>query len=109
MIKVNVKPLSVNQAYTGQRFATPALRSFRHELTLKLKPMKLPEPPYEISFVFGQSNAGADWDGAIKSAQDIIAKKYRFNDRLIRKGSAEIDLVKKGQEYIAFEIKHYEK
>ena len=107
MIRVNVKPLSVNMAYTGRRFATDALKSFRKELGFALKPMKLPDPPYEIHFIFGQSNAGADWDGGIKAAQDIIAKKYKFNDKLIRRGVVDIDLVEKGEEYISFEIITY--
>lgn len=105
MITVKVKPLSVNAAYTGRRFATDELRAFRKELGYALKPMKLPNPPYEIHFVFGQSNEGADWDGGIKAAQDVIAKKYGFNDKLIRRGVVDIDIVEKGKEYISFEIK----
>jgi len=107
MQTVKVKPLSINQAYTGRRFATDKLKAFRKELGYALKPIKLPNPFFEIAFVFGQSNPGADWDGAIKATQDIIAEKYGFNDKLIRKGTVEIVDVKKGQEFISFEIKHF--
>lgn len=107
IITVSVKPLSVNEAYTGRRFATDSLKAFRKELGFALKPIQLPPPPYAIHFVFGQSNPGADWDGGIKAAQDVIAKRYGFNDKLIRKGTVEIDLVEKGKEYISFNITHF--
>lgn len=105
MIQINIKPLSVNDAWAGRRFKTPEYKKFEHDLTVLLPKIKLPEPPYEIYLKFGFSSIASDWDNCIKTTQDIIAKKYGFNDKLIKRGVIETDYVKKGKEYIQFEIK----
>lgn len=43
------------------------------------------------------------------STLDALAKKYQFNDKLIFRGIVEKELVKKGLEYVEFEIKEYKK
>ena len=65
----------------------------------------LPEPPYQIYLKFAFSSASSDWDNCVKQAQDIIAEKYNFNDKLIRRGVVETVIVKKGFEYFEFELK----
>ncbi|WP_283687571.1 hypothetical protein [Dysgonomonas sp. Marseille-Q5470] len=47
----------------------------------------------------------SDWDNPVKPTQDILSKKYRFNDKLIRKAIVETEIIKKGKEYIEFEIR----
>jgi hypothetical protein len=47
----------------------------------------------------------ADWDNPIKPTQDIIAKKYGFNDRRILKGTVIKNVVKKGEGYFTFSIR----
>lgn len=37
--------------------------------------------------------------------QDILSKKYGFNDKLIRKAVVETEIVKRGNEYAEFEIR----
>lgn len=110
MIKVDCKPLSVNEAWKGQRFKTDKYKAYEHKLMYLLpKSFVLPEPPYEIIFEFGFSNNASDWDNPTKNLQDILSKKYKFNDKLILKGSATKVIVPKGQEYFKFDIKHYNK
>jgi hypothetical protein len=105
-----IVPLSINKAWKGKRYSTDEYKSYRLLLTLLLpKKIILPEPFYEIKFVFGLSSTLSDWDNPIKPAQDIIAKKYGFNDKLIRKGSAEIVIVDKGFEFLEFDILHLSK
>ena len=41
---------------------------------------------------------------ALKKDNDILSEKYGFNDKLIRKAIVEAEIVKKGKEYIEFEI-----
>jgi hypothetical protein len=104
-IKIDIKPLSVNEAYKGKRYKTNDYK--RYEIAvLSLLPKKydLPEPPYEIRFTFGFSSHASDWDNCIKATQDIISKKYKFNDKLIKRGVVEVDNVPKGSEYFTFEI-----
>ena len=70
--KIKVKPMSVNEAYTGKRFKTKAYRNYCKIISLSIKPCKLPEPPYSVEFIFGVSNAASDWDNPIKPFQDIL-------------------------------------
>jgi len=56
--------------------------------------IKIPEPPYEIHFRFGFGNSLSDWDNPVKPTQDILSKKYGFNDKLIRKAIVETEIVK---------------
>jgi Holliday junction resolvase RusA-like endonuclease len=110
MIKINIKPLSVNSAWRGQRFKTDAYKNYDFALNLLLpKNYELPAPPFEIHLEFGFSSANSDWDNCIKQFQDVLATKYNFNDRYIKKGIVVIEDVKKGQEYIKFELVHYKK
>jgi len=74
-------------------------------LLLRLKPIKLPPPPYDIYFKFGFSSKLSDWDNPIKPFQDILQKRYDFNDRDVFKATVEKELVKKGNEFIEFSIK----
>lgn len=107
-IKVMIKPLSVNDAWQGKRYKTELYESYEKVLTFMLPSgVVIPPPPYEIRLWFGLSNALSDWDNPIKQCQDILAKKYNFNDKLIKRGVVEVEDVKKGEEYIRFEIVHY--
>lgn len=103
--------MTVNQAWKGRRFKSDEYKSYIRVLTLKYLPKKieLPEPPYIIYFNFGFSSSLSDWDNPIKPFQDIIAAKYGFNDKLIKKGVVEIFDVKKGEEFIEFKIEHLER
>lgn len=108
MIKIDIKPLSVNQAWKGMRFRTDKYKKYCLDVSFLLPCLKLPEPPYEIYLEFGFSSRGSDWDNGIKSFLDIVSDKYRFNDNLIYRAVVEKKIVPKGQEYIIFEIKHYD-
>ena len=104
-ITVNIKPMSVNEAWKGKRYKTNEYKQYTTDLMWLLPKIKLPEPPYQIRFEFGFSNTLSDWDNPVKPTQDILCKKYGFDDRLIRKAVVETDIVPKGEEYFVFEIK----
>ena len=104
-IKINIKPLSVNEAWKGRRIRTDAYKQYQHDLGFLLPVnVKLPEPPYEIYLKWGFSSKSSDWDNPIKPTQDIIAKKYGFDDKLIKRAIIETEIVPKGQEYFKFSI-----
>ena len=107
MIKIDIKPKSINECYTGQRFKTKDFRAYTKELLYRLSPVKLPDPPFEVYYEFGFSNMGADIDNPVKPFQDILQKKYGFNDKLIHRMVVAKHKVPKGKEYIIFSIKHY--
>jgi hypothetical protein len=103
-IRVNLKPLSVNKAWKGRRFKTDDYKVYANAFSFMLpKTIEIPEAPYQIEFWFGMS-LGSDWDNPIKPTQDIIAKKYKFNDKLIYTGIGHKIIVKKGDEFIAFKL-----
>ena len=81
MIKVDVKPLSVNKAWQGRRFKTPEYKAYEKHLLLILPRADVPQGPLKAFYEFGQSNSLADWDNPIKAFQDVLQKKYGFNDR----------------------------
>lgn len=106
--RIYIKPMSVNEAWQGRRYKTDEYELYSLELKIKLPKVELPEPPYEIYLKFGFSSPLSDWDNPIKPTQDIIAKKYGFNDKLIKRGIVEKELVSKGKEFIEFELRHFD-
>ena len=105
IIKKNIKPLSVNECWQGQRFKTNKYKIYEHELLLTLPAQTLPPAPYSIYFEFGLSNVLSDYDNPVKPLQDILQKKYNFNDKEIFEAKIVKKKVAKGSEYFIFEIK----
>ena len=54
---------------------------------------------------FGFSSAASDLDNGLKPIIDILQKKYRFNDKEIHEIHARKQHVKKGEEYIEWELR----
>ena len=108
MYKIDLKPISVNDAWKGQRFKTPKYKQFERDMLFLLPRIELPKPPYEIFYEFGFSTNAADLDNPVKMCQDVICKKYGFNDNLIHKIHIEKVIVPKGKEYLKFDIFHNE-
>lgn len=105
MQTINIKPLSVNEAWQGKRFKSKKYLSYEKEMLLTLKPLKLPPPPYAICFEFGMSNILSDIDNPVKPMIDILQKKYLFNDRDVFELNVIKTKVTKGKDFIKFEIK----
>jgi len=106
-MRIKIKPLSVNQCWQGKRFKTPKYKSYEKLLTLKLKPLKLPNIPFCITYRFGFSSKLSDLDNPVKPLQDILCRKYGFDDRYIFKIIVEKEIVPKGEEYLDFKIESY--
>lgn len=102
--RIEIKPLSVNTCYRGRRFKTENYARYCRDIAFLAPKLILPTPPYQIHLKFGFSNDASDWDNCIKTTQDALADKYKFNDKLIRKGIVETEKVPRGKEYIEFEI-----
>jgi Holliday junction resolvase RusA-like endonuclease len=102
MNTVNIKPLSVNQAWQGRRFKTPAYRSYEKAVLILLPKIAVPEGKLSLSIDVGYSNKNADIDNAIKPMVDIMQKKYGFNDSRIYEMHVRKIIVDKGKEYFKF-------
>jgi|TARA_R110002020_G_scaffold244877_2_gene458573 Holliday junction resolvase RusA-like endonuclease len=107
-IQIHRKPLSVNACWQGKRFKTPLYKDYEKEI-LELLPEKyeIPEGDLQVRYEFGL-NTMADWDNPVKPLQDILQKKYDFDDRRIMKAEVIKKVVKKGDGYFNFEIRGLE-
>lgn len=104
MIIINIKPLSVNAAWTGSRFKTDAYKKYERDVLLLLPRMDLPAPPYKITIQYGFSSKGSDIDNPTKMILDILQKKYLFNDSQIYDLHLLKNIVEKGREYVKINI-----
>ena len=105
MYRIDLKPLSVNQAWKGRRFKTNQYKAYIRSCRALLPKIDVPQGcKLQIHLVFGFSSAGSDWDNPIKPYQDILQDVYGFNDSRIYRGIVDKVLVKKGSEFIEFSI-----
>jgi Holliday junction resolvase RusA-like endonuclease len=105
---LNIKPLSVNDAWQGRRVKSKKYRQYESDILKLLRPMAVPDGPLELYLKWGFSSAGSDWDNPIKPFQDCLQKKYDFNDNRVARAVTEKVKVKKGEEFIEFSIKKLE-
>lgn len=105
MMRLEIKPLSVNQAWQGKRFKTRNYINYIDSVLMLLKPLKVPDTKLRIDLEFGLSSKNADIDNPVKCFIDCLQKKYNFNDRMIYEMNVKKIDVKKGQEFIDFQIK----
>lgn len=102
MTKVDIKPMSVNDAWQGRRFKTDAYKAYQKKMLLILPKLTVPHGKLKIVLEFGLSNSLSDIDNPVKQILDCLQKKYWFNDRDIYE--MEVKKVKaiKGSEYFKF-------
>lgn len=103
MIKLNIKPLSVNKAFQGRRFKTNDYKRFEKEMLLILPKIKQDlTGNLKIEIEYGFSSKLSDIDNPCKLVLDCLVKKYGFDDRQIYELNQKKEIVKKGSEYIKF-------
>lgn len=104
MYRLEIKPLSLNHAYHGRRFATKELQKYHTDIHRMLPRITVPDGKLSIHFRFGVSSKNSDGDNLIKCVQDAIAGKYGFNDKSIYEWHVWKEDVKRGEEFIEFMI-----
>ena len=105
MRRIDIKPISINEAYRGRRFATSKLKDFKKDIFRLLPKLELRTfKKLSVKYTFGVSSKGSDGDNLIKAFQDCLAEAYGFNDNKIYKWEIQKVDVKKGKEYIEFEV-----
>lgn len=103
--KINEKPLSVNQAWQGKRFKTPAYKDYEKSMFLMMPKANVDtEEMLRVEFFFGFSNKASDLDNPVKLLMDIAQKKYGFNDKNVFEMNIRKCIVKKGEEFIQMGI-----
>lgn len=107
-MKLNIKPLSVNQCWQGKRFKTIKYKVYEQELMLILpKDQYIPSGEIVLNLEFGFSSALSDFDNPVKPFVDCLQKKYGFNDRMIKRCTIDVEKAEKGKEYIDFRMTDY--
>jgi len=115
MIKLDIKPLSVNRAYKAVKVRGKAsmAKSSEYKQYTKDLPLLLPShlqlPPGKLVFIikFYFATAASDIDNCIKSMQDLICDYYAVNDNKIYLLLVEKHTGHKGNERIEFEFLEY--
>lgn len=106
--RINIKPMSVNDVFKGRRFKTDKYISYQQAMLLLLPKLNIPKGiKLELSIHVGFSSKGSDLDNICKPFQDILSKKYGFNDNQIYKLIMTKEIVPKNSEFIEFDIKEY--
>jgi len=109
MVKIDIKPLSVNECWRGTRQKTVKYLRYQNDLLFLLpNSINLPDPPYKVVYEFGFSSIASDIDNPVKPLQDILSKKYKFDDKLISEIRVTKTKVAKGKEYLKFQIEKHE-
>lgn len=104
MLKIKIKALSINQAFMGRKFKTPKYKAYEKELLLKLKPMLVGKGKLRLDVKVGYANRASDVDNFLKPFLDILQKYYGFDDKWIYELNVEKVIIKKGDEFIEFEL-----
>jgi Holliday junction resolvase RusA-like endonuclease len=103
--QINKKPLSINEAFQGRRFKTPAYKNYEKEILLIMPNGKVvPDQMLRVEFFFGFSNKASDLDNPVKLLMDIAQKKYGFNDCNVYELNVRKCIVKKGEDFIQMGI-----
>ena len=108
-MRLNIKPLSVNQAWQGRRFKTKKYNKYIADVLSILQTVKIPDGYLQLNLVFGFSSAASDFDNPVKCFVDCLQKKYGFNDKMIKRCIIDIEKVKKGDEFIDWTLSSYKK
>jgi len=99
-IRIDQKPLSINEAWQGKRFKTSKYKRYERDLLLQL-PKKITIPKMiSIHFHFGFSNKLSDIDNPVKPLLDILQKKYGFNDSQVYELQVTKTITEKGKDFI---------
>ncbi len=107
-MRIDIKPLSVNDAWKGRRYKTDSYKMYERDVFMLLGKMDIPDGYLQIDLTFGFSSCASDFDNPIKPFVDCLQKKYGFNDKMIKRAVINVAMVKKGHEFIEFNIKELE-
>ena len=107
MYRCDIKPLSVNEAWLGRKRKSAKYRKYEAEVTELLATAEIEVPPtggLGLCLEFGFSSSASDIDNPIKPFQDILQKVYGFDDKRIHELIVHKTKVKRGEEYILFDL-----
>lgn len=104
-MRLDIKPLSVNQAWKGRRHRSHLYNAYTRDILILLNDFEVPEGQLELYLKFGFSSAGSDIDNPLKPFVDCLQQRYGFNDNRIKRMVVDVEKVKKGKEFIEWNLK----
>lgn len=108
MHRCDIKPLSVNEAWLGRKRKSAKYRQYEIVVSALLPEIKVPARGFlGLRLEWGFSSAASDIDNPIKPFQDILQKTYGFDDKRIAELIVHKKKVKRGEEYILFDLYPY--
>lgn len=107
MIRIKVKPLSVNEAWQGKRFKTIKYTTYENYVLCLLPDLEVPPGKLQLNINYGFSSKLSDVDNPTKLVLDILQKRYNFNDRDIFRIILNKEIVSKNDEYFEFNLEKY--
>lgn len=108
MVNINIKAMSVNEAWRGRRFKTEKYKAYEEEVLYLLKKEKIPQGKLFLKLTVGLSSKNSDLDNVVKPFLDILQKKLGFNDKQIYGMDLWKEDVKKGEEFVEYELSSLE-
>ena len=104
-MRINIKPISVNECFQGRRYKTDKYKGFEKHLLLLLPNMNIrKKEKLKVDFVFGFATKSSDLDNPVKPCLDVLQKKYGINDNDIFELTVKKEVVGKGNEFIELKI-----
>ena len=108
-IKLNIKPISVNQAHSvrGRIYKSSTYNSFEEHVRFLLFSKPIPKfskgSKLKLSAIFAVS-VKFDLDNCVKTFLDVLEPIYQFNDRDIEEIHIRKQRCKRGEEFIEFTL-----
>lgn len=102
---IEIKPLSINEAWQGRRFKTDKYKSFEKQMLMMLPPLEIDfKAQLKVDLTFGFSSRASDIDNGLKPVLDCLQKKYGINDNKIYALNVKKEITKRGSEFIKLQI-----
>ncbi|HEY9885923.1 MAG TPA: hypothetical protein V6C96_01555, partial [Vampirovibrionales bacterium] len=80
---IEIKPLSINEAFQGKRYKTQKYKQFERDMLFMLPPLKIDfKALLRVDVTFGYSSTASDIDNGLKPLLDCLQRKYSINDRM---------------------------
>lgn len=112
MIRLPLKPISTNKIWSGKRWMSKEAVQFKRDafLLIKAQRVKISLRKGETPALYLRFGLSRDMDvsNCIKLVEDIIAEALGINDIIFKGVVASKEKVKRGDEFIAFDIRTYD-
>lgn len=105
LVRIPLKPVSINSAFQGKRFKTVACRQYCSDFMKVTRAHKKIMGYVQVEYhLYINNHSRTDWDNQIKVLQDMLVKRgYLEDDRKIYK--AVVYKIPSKEDFVVVEIK----